>query len=233
VLKEDNLISWDGETPFSTVYDDIYYSKGSGVEEVEHVFLQPNRIRERFLEGETSIGELGFGTGLSFLVTWDVWIECGKKSPLNFYSVEKYPIDAKEFERIDGHWPDLKSLSSLLRLETSELEEGWNKFSFEDSSICLHLWVGDVNDFLNEMKKQSKKIDSWYLDGFSPSKNPEMWVGDVMSLVADCSIEGTTFSTFTSVGQVKRNLRQAGFQVEKIPGFGKKRDMLAGEKQSG
>lgn len=229
MLEKDPLVIWDGETPFSTIYDDIYYSKGSGIEEVEHVFIQPNRIRERFLEGVTTIGELGFGTGLSFLVTWKTWVECGKNLPLNFYSVEKYPIEAKEYEKIDSHWPELKSLSSLLRSKTCELEEGWNKFSFEDSSVCLHLWVGDVNDFLKEMKNQSIEINSWYLDGFSPSKNPEMWGIDIMNLVAICSKHETTFSTFTSVGQVKRNLRQAGFQVEKIPGFGKKRDMLAGE----
>ena len=225
-----NDIAWreDG-TPYSFLFDDVYFSSGSGPEEVKHVFIEPNQIEDRIQTDELSnIGELGFGTGLNFLMTWALYKTMNVNQTLNFYSVEKYPMNREQFQQAFISWPELKVFSDQL-LNKVDFEQGWNRIDFE--GMKLHLFIGDVQEFLNDLITEHSQMDVWFLDGFSPSKNPEMWNASTLLNVGIASKCKATFSTYTVVGQVRRDLIKAGFEVSKITGFGKKREMLFGIKQ--
>lgn len=227
-MNQPNDIVWvEDDTPYSTRFEDIYFSKGSGPAEVEHVFLKPNQIEQRLeAGGPLRIGELGFGTGLSFLMTWALQTKISPQARLDFYSVEKYPIQPEELSRTHEVWPDLKAPSLAFQSQWST-KPGWNHFTF--GQVRCHVYVGDVLDFLRELGEQKKTMQVWYLDGFAPAKNPQMWSREVLEQVGQGSTSGSTFSTYTVVGQVRRDLMKAGFQVEKIKGFENKREMLFGK----
>jgi len=209
-------------------FGDIYFSAAGGPEESEHVFVQPNGIVARFQRQQVlTVAELGFGTGLNFLVSWQAWLTNKKVGALHYYSVEKYPLNSRDLVKALEEWPQLNSLSRHLT-EVYQTNSKWQVLKFEAGAIELHLFIGDVNDFLEDLKQRQIKVEAWYLDGFSPSKNPEMWSVDVFSAMVDCSAQRATCSTFTAVGQVRRDLQSVGFEVEKIQGFGKKRTMLKG-----
>lgn len=93
--------------------------------------------------------------------------------------------------------------------------------------VALDLYIGDVNELL---PKQPAEIDAWFLDGFRPSSNPDMWNEHVLTQVARMTKTGGSFATFTAAGFVRRALVAAGFEVKKIPGFGRKREMSIGRK---
>jgi tRNA 5-methylaminomethyl-2-thiouridine biosynthesis bifunctional protein len=227
-MRQQGDIRWkeDG-TPYSHQFDDVYFSEGSGPGEVEHVFLKPNLVQQRLQEqDQLAIAELGFGTGLNFLMTWQMHEAVNSNSTLHFYSVEKYPMTLEQLSTSHEFWPGLSQFSQTL-LQQVKFETGWNVCSFDQ--VTLHLYIGDVQDFLDEMNALEATVDAWFLDGFAPSKNPDMWSLATLTKVGQISKSGTTFSTYTVVGQVRRDLMTAGFDVKKIPGYGKKREMLFGK----
>ncbi|WLD56776.1 bifunctional tRNA (5-methylaminomethyl-2-thiouridine)(34)-methyltransferase MnmD/FAD-dependent 5-carboxymethylaminomethyl-2-thiouridine(34) oxidoreductase MnmC [Salinispirillum sp. LH 10-3-1] len=212
--------------PFSPRFDDIYFSRQGGTDETRHVFLGNNNLPERFpteLGQWFTIGETGFGTGLNFITTLHIWRETPRASRLHFISVEKYPVSPTT----------LRALLLPLREELPEVDEflaqyhslvpGWNRLSFSDAELSL--FVGDALSGLNDI---DGVVDAWYLDGFTPAKNGDLWNPTIYHAMARLSRPGTTVATFTAALPVREGLNAAGFLAGKCPGFGLKRTMCRG-----
>lgn len=225
---------WKDGQPYSTLYQDVYFSRASGLEETRHVFLANNHLTERWQalkQPQFTICETGFGTGLNFLCAWQLWNETAPAdAALDFVSTEKYPLTPDELKQALALWPQLAKLSGQLLMKYQLLAPGWHKLVFEGGRVSLTLLIGDARETLPQLRAH---VDAWFLDGFAPAKNPEMWQQDLFDSMARLSHRATTFATFTSAGDVRRGLQAAGFEVRKVPGFGSKREMLAGQFRSG
>ena len=225
-------LSWQNGLPFSSRFDDVYFSAESGLEEARHVFLKGNRLDQRFAtlsnkQGFT-IGETGFGTGLNFLCAWQLFEKVAPEgASLDFFSTEKFPLDVDELRAALAIWPDLKPFYDELIQHWWRWVPGWNRWNFADGRVRLTLAIGDVDETLPQLPSGS--VDAWFLDGFSPSKNPEMWADSVLMQLARTSNTAATMATYTSAGWVRRGLQSAGFSVEKVPGYGRKREMVCGQ----
>lgn len=222
------ILQWRDQQPYSARFDDVYFSSDNGLLETEYVFLQGNQLADRWQQLSTpqfTIIETGFGTGLNFLCASQLWLETAPAdSSLHFISVEKYPLSLPEITAALELWPSLaQSKQFLLDQYPAMLSNG--TISVFDNRIQLTLLCGDASAELATLVCQA---DAWFLDGFAPAKNPEMWRPALFSHMARLSHAETTFATFTSAGEVRRNLMAAGFKVQKRAGFGKKREMLVG-----
>lgn len=213
----------------SLQYGDVYFSRSSGLDETRHVFLGHNQLPQRWRELEQNvftIAETGFGTGLNFLCAWQLWMACAPPAArLHFVSVEKHPLAPDDLARALALWPELGRESAALLAQYGMLAPGWHRLVFEQGRVTLTLIVGDVQTSLPLLRA---RVDAWFLDGFAPAKNPEMWQPALYAEMARLSHAATTFATFTSAGIVRRGLQQAGFAVDKVAGHGRKRDMLCG-----
>jgi len=224
-------LDWDEQgQPLSSTFGDVYFSRASGLDETRHVFLEHNALSERFAalpaDGQLCIGETGFGTGLNFLCAWQLFEKCAPAGArLHFVSVERYPLSAPDLQRALALWPELTRLSAALLEQYVALAPGFQRLVFAGGRVCLTLLIGDVLERLPEL---DARIDAWFLDGFSPAKNPEMWSPALFAELARLAAPGATLATFTSAGFVRRGLIEAGFAVQRVPGFGHKREMLAG-----
>ncbi|WP_295045552.1 tRNA (5-methylaminomethyl-2-thiouridine)(34)-methyltransferase MnmD [uncultured Paracoccus sp.] len=208
-------LDWrDGGVPVSTRFDDPYFSLGGGLAETRHVFLAGNGLPARLRPG-FHVAELGFGTGLNCLALAQV-----AQMPVVMTSFEAWPMSVPQLEQAHAAFPDLADLAAQLRA-------GWGGAAIRVGMVTLHLRIGDVAQTLPAWDGQA---DGWFLDGFSPAKNPEMWGDAIMAHVGRCTAPGGTFATYTAAGGVRRALDAAGFTVERRPGFGRKRHMSAGVK---
>ena len=227
-------ITWDEKgLPHSVAFDDKYFCELDGYAESLYTFCGGNQLIERFqkLNSETfTIGETGFGTGLNFLSAWQLFEKhASANSHLHFISLEKFPMTRNDLQRSLSVWKDLNREANQLVSQYDQIcSEG--EVQFLNGRITLTIVFDDVLNALDEMKKRSYAIDAWFLDGFAPSKNPEMWSLEVFKRLAAISHKETTLATFTCAGHVRRGLEEAGFQMEKAPGFGMKRHMLKGRK---
>jgi tRNA U34 5-methylaminomethyl-2-thiouridine-forming methyltransferase MnmC len=231
-------IVWEaGDTPLSIQFDDPYFAREDGRAETRHVFINANGLPERWQdEAQFTIAELGFGTGLNFFETLSLWQQQGLGSGpatgrhLKFVSFERFPMASADIERSLRAWPDLMPFVAAL-LEHWPPEDGEAVHTVEffeaDSSVTLELHLGDAN---RALPAWSGAADAWYLDGFSPAKNPELWGAGLMRAVYEHTRPNGTFATYTAAGFVRRNLIGAGFDVAKIPGYGRKRESLAGRR---
>ena len=214
--------------PRSKEFDDVYFSAQDGLAETRYVFLEKNNLPNAFAGRERfTVFETGFGTGLNFLATWKLFQEHAQPGQsLHFISVEKYPLRAlqiKEYlQPFALEFPE--ELNAFVNHYPETLSEGRHEIALS-SSVHLSLIIGDINDVMNDVKE---RVDCWFLDGFKPASNPDMWSEELFANMARLSKAGTHFATFTAAGFVKRGLRDAGFEVEKVRGFGTKRDMLTG-----
>lgn len=225
-------LEWlDGDMPFSTLFDDHFFARNDGRAECGHVFLGGNGLPERwFAGGDFTIGELGFGTALNFLETWRQWEDCRPDggAMLHFVSFEAYPMPAAALQRAIAAWPDLEPRAAAL------VDCGWGQavgpvFEWQaDDRTRLTVMVGDAADRLAAWQGCA---DAWFLDGFAPSRNPQMWSLPLMEQLAAKTVEQGTFASYTAAGWVRRNLQAAGFDVKKLPGYGGKREMIAGVKR--
>jgi tRNA U34 5-methylaminomethyl-2-thiouridine-forming methyltransferase MnmC len=214
-------VLWNaGSVPVSKQFDDPYFSLEDGLAETRHVFLRGNGLPERFLDG-MQIGELGFGTGLNFLTTVLEWQKSGLAGTLYFDSFEAFPMtqtDMKKaldpFEEFAGVAPHLLAVWSAQGCD-AEIVPG----------VRLHVHIGDARVRLPEW---SGAADAWFLDGFSPAKNPELWSERLLADVARHTRPWGTCATYSAAGVVRRGLQSAGFEVERIDGFGRKRHMTRG-----
>lgn len=221
-------IDWRDElTPVSARYGDIYWS--GGIEEKRHVFVAGNRIPERFAatEGSFVVGEIGFGFGLNFLLTATAWRENTRRGRLHYVAIDRHPVAADQLSKLYGRILNGRTrtfgerLISQYPLPTPGAHTRWI-----DDDICLTLVFGDVGTVLDNMVLTA---DAWYLDGFSPSLNPDVWNDKVYRQLADRSRPGTTLATYAVAGHVRRGLTTAGFRIERRPGYGNKAEMLAAE----
>ena len=219
-------IDWGaGEAgPRSIFFSDIYFS-GDGPEEARHVFLDGNALPTRFKgAGRIHIGELGFGTGLNLLVAWDAWRAAAKRegAALHFFSVEAFPLAGDDMARAHAHWPHLSDLAAMLQDRLPPVAPGFHHIALDDD-VALTLYYGDAFEGLS---RTTARMDAWFLDGFAPAKNPDMWRPDLMREISRLSAPGATLATFSVAGAVRRALTEAGFAIEKRPGYGRKREML-------
>ncbi|GAO93875.1 bifunctional tRNA (mnm(5)s(2)U34)-methyltransferase/FAD-dependent cmnm(5)s(2)U34 oxidoreductase [Pseudomonas syringae pv. actinidiae] len=225
------LIDWDEHgNPRSRDFSDVYFSTESGLDETRHVFLVQNDLRRRFTELPTGerliIGETGFGTGLNFLCAWQLFDECALDGArLHFVSVEKYPLSQGDLQRALVLWPELSRFADPLLEQYVAIHEGFQRLVFDNGRVTLTLLIGDALQMLPQL---DGKIDAWFLDGFAPAKNPEMWTPELFAELARLSTPGTTIGTFTSTGWVRRSLNAAGFKMKRVPGIGHKWEVLRG-----
>ena len=176
------------------------------------------------------IGELGFGVGINFLNSWKKFIEVSPaQSKLHYLSFEKRPFLQKDLSRVLSQYPSLLNESQELISKLPLNAKGLHRLSFAKGRVILSLIYGDLNETLDELKNPHVKYDAWFLDGFSPSKNPEMWSSEIASCLLKTSHSETTFSTYSVAGLVKKNFERANFSLSKLKGFGNKRSMLAGK----
>lgn len=214
--------------PRSKEFDDIYFSQEDGLAETEFVFLKGNNLPEAWSgQEEYTVAETGFGTGLNFLALWDLF-ESAEEKPerLNFISFEQYPLSVEEIKEALKPWGDRfgNKIDRMLDMYPLRIP-GVHSICLADN-VFLTLIFDDVNDAMPKLSGQG--IDTWFLDGFNPAKNPEMWTQTVFDSMARLSNDRASFATFTAAGFVRRGLQDAGFFVEKTEGFGRKRERLIG-----
>lgn len=218
-------LEFDAEgLPWSSRFGDHYYSRNDGRAETAHVFLAGNGLPQRWeAHNHFTIGELGFGTGLNFVETWHRWTRTRRSGQkLDFISLEAHPVDRASIARALSAWPELDPLSQSL-VEKWPIASGG--FVILDAQTRLMVLLEDVETALNNFPQA---VDAWYLDGFAPARNPDMWSKAVAAGLVANSGPGTTLASYTSAGWVRRNLAETGFSIQKRPGFGTKRDMIVG-----
>lgn len=224
-------IDWDDlGRPVSRAYGDVYFA-ASGLEETRHVFIDQNNLSERFAalpeHGRLVIGETGFGTGLNFFCAWQLFNELAPATArLHFTSVEKYPLSQADLARALALWPELAALTQPLLAQYVGIHQGFQRLLFDNGRVTLTLLIGDA---LEQLPELDGPIDAWFLDGFAPAKNPEMWTPELFAELARLAAPGCTLGTFTSTGWVRRGLIAAGFKMKRIPGIGKKWEVLRGQ----
>ncbi|TCK07110.1 bifunctional tRNA (5-methylaminomethyl-2-thiouridine)(34)-methyltransferase MnmD/FAD-dependent 5-carboxymethylaminomethyl-2-thiouridine(34) oxidoreductase MnmC [Marinobacterium mangrovicola] len=223
-------VEWQEDTPVSVEFDDIYFNKAGGRAETEHVFLNANQLTPRWQQlrprDHFCIAETGFGTGLNFLCARDLWLKTAPADAhLHFFSCEKYPLCRNDLQTALEHWPEFKVACDHLVAGWPPAAEGFYTLEFDGGRVTLTLALGDAANMLAAF---DGTVDAWFLDGFAPSRNPDMWSEALFNEIANHSATGTTFGTFTAAGIVRRGLADSGFKVAKAAGFGQKRDMLTG-----
>ncbi|MCP2019956.1 UNVERIFIED_ORG: tRNA 5-methylaminomethyl-2-thiouridine biosynthesis bifunctional protein [Pseudomonas reinekei] len=225
-------LDWDDQgRPYSRVFDDVYFSDKSGLDETCYVFIEQNRLAERFAAlpegGRLVIGETGFGTGLNFLCAWQVFEQHAAASArLHFVSVEKYPLSPADLQRALALWPELKVFADQLLEQYVAIHQGFQRLTLDHGRVTLTLLIGDA---LEQLPQLDARIDAWFLDGFAPAKNPDMWTAELFAELARLAAPGASISTFTSTGWVRRLLNAAGFKMKRTPGIGHKWEILRGE----
>ena len=213
-------IEWrDGDVPVASRFDDPYFSLENGLAETRHVFHAGNGLPERFRDG-FRVAELGFGTGLNCLATLMAWRAAGVPGTLHYTAFEAFPMPVEAMERALAAFPELGDLSG-------ELLAQWRTDGapIRLEGMELTLILGDARATLPAW---AEAADAWFLDGFSPAKNPEMWGPALMGEVARHMAPGGTLATYTAAGDVRRALAASGVGVERVPGYGRKRHMTKG-----
>lgn len=213
--------------PVSSRFGDVYFSRENGLAETAHVFHAGCDLPGAWANRKTFvIGETGFGTGLNFLATWDLWRRSRPVGGvLHYVSVEGFPIGRGALSQALKPFRDLAPLSRQLVDAYPSPGPGHHRIWFPRDGVCLTLVIGEVEEALRGISAQ---MDAWFLDGFAPSKNPGMWSEEVISQIARLSRPGTRLASFTAAGMVRRRLQAAGFDIRKRPGFGSKWSCIAG-----
>ena len=208
-------LDWrDGTIPVSRRFDDPYFSLNGGLEETRYVFLAGNDLPARLVPG-FHVAELGFGTGLNLLALAQV-----ATVPVRFTSFEAYPMSVAELARAHAAFPELAALAA-------ELRDGWPRRRFSVGRVEAEIVEADARQALPAW---AGRADAWFLDGFSPARNPELWGEALMAEVGRHTAPGGSFATYTAAGHVRRALAAAGFAVARVPGFAGKRHMSRGQR---
>lgn len=212
-------------TPWSARFGDVYHSNEGGLGQSRHVFLGGNYLparwqhRERFV-----IVETGFGLGLNFLATWAAWrADPARCERLHFISIEKHPLHADDLARAHAQWPELSELAARLREHWPALTPGMHRLWLEDGRVALTLIFSDASRALAQLEARA---DAFYLDGFSPARNPELWSARLCHQIAAIANADATLATWSVAGAVRRQLEYARWHVERVPGYGGKQHML-------
>lgn len=205
-------IEWRGAVPVSNRFDDPYFSLAGGLAETRHVFLAGNDLPARLRPG-FHIAETGFGTGLNLLALAQV-----AQAPVRFTSFEAFPLVAEELARAHAAFPELAALAAQLRA-------GWGATRMQVGQVTAEVILGDARETLPVWPGRA---DAWFLDGFSPARNPELWSDALLAEIGRHTAPGGSFATYTAAGHVRRGLEAAGFEVARSPGFAGKRHMSRG-----
>ena len=233
------------KVPVSGEFGDVYFSHADGLAETRHVFLTHNQLPERLSklapQQSFTIAELGFGTGLNLLATWLLWRQLRRTHPhlatarLHFITTEKHPIPLADLTKILALWgqraPELTELITPFLDAYPPLVAGCHRLNFFADNLTVDLWFGDAASSLTKLSldKSSEPapfVDAWFLDGFAPSCNSTLWAENIFAQVQRLSRPSTTAATYSCAGVVKRALRASGFEISKVKGFGRKREML-------
>ncbi|WGY47560.1 bifunctional tRNA (5-methylaminomethyl-2-thiouridine)(34)-methyltransferase MnmD/FAD-dependent 5-carboxymethylaminomethyl-2-thiouridine(34) oxidoreductase MnmC [Vibrio sp. ABG19] len=232
-------LGWnEAGTPVSDQFDDVYFSNVNGLEETRYVFLTQNHLPQRWHEHDQRrfvIAETGFGTGLNFLAAWQWFDKFRQQNPqatlqqLHFISFEKFPLSRADLVQAHQAWPELADYARQLHQHYPPAVPECHRIVLADGAVTLDLWFGDIKDCMPGVPVPEKGlVDAWFLDGFAPSKNPEMWNQNLFNGMAMMAKQDCTCATFTAAGFVRRGLIEAGFDMKKVKGFGTKREMIAG-----
>lgn len=238
-------LEWQGDTPRATDYQDIYFLPEQGLAESDYVFLQHNRLAERWQQLAASsspnkiftLAETGFGSGLNFLASWRLWEQSAPADwQLHYISTEKHPLTPEDLARALGALPELTPWVQPLLANYPLLIAGQHLLKFQQGRVNLHLLLGDTCDGLEQLRASDHPafdhsgptVNAWFLDGFAPSRNPSMWNDTLYRLIRDLSETGTSLATFTAASDVRRGLERQGFKLSRPKGFGSKRNMLCG-----
>ncbi len=221
-------VEWQGAVPVSRDYGDVYFSPRDGLAESRYVFLRHNGLPERWAGVRRFvIAETGFGGGLNFLAASQAWLESADQHAcLHYVAVEKHPLQPADIARVLATWPELSALSAELLRRHPPLVPGLHRLHLFGGRVVLNLYFMDVTEWLGELDLQA---DAWFLDGFAPAKNPDMWSAETLQRIGTLTAAGGSFSTFTAAGDVRRRLQAAGFEVSKAEGYAGKREMLHGK----
>lgn len=216
-MDDQNALSWrDGHVPVSTRFDDPYYSLQGGLDEARHVFLAGNDLPQRLRDG-FHIAELGFGTGLNLLAALALWRQNAVPGQMHFTTFEAYPLPAADMIRAQSAFSELAPLADEL---APYWHSGAQQITLPD--LCFTLIQGDARSTLPHWSGQA---DAWFLDGFSPAKNPELWEPALLAEVARHTSPDGTAATYSAAGHVRRALDGVGLTTTRVPGFGRKRHM--------
>lgn len=226
ILPATLSLAADG-TPCSPRFDDVYHTADGGPEQARHVYLTGNGLPAAWRGHDTySILETGFGLGLNFLVTWAAWRADPQRCPrLHFVSVEKFPFRREDLQRLHARWPDFADLSAGLLAQWPPLTAGMHRLHFDDGAVTLTLVFGDAAEQLSRL---SGRFNAFYLDGFAPAKNPDMWTPELFRSLSRLARPDATLATYAAAGFVRRGLNACGFAVVRHDGYGGKLHMLAG-----
>lgn len=220
-------LSWQAGTPHARDIGDIYYNPEDGLAESRHVFAEGLDLITCWAGRDSyTLCELGFGTGLNFLLTWSLWEEAGRPCRLCYVGVEGFPLARADLERALGAFPVLAEKARSLLAQWPPPYPGFHRLVFAGGRIQLTLILADVQEALAALRAP---VDGWYLDGFAPDRNPQMWDAAVFGRMAALSRPGARVASFSVAGRVRRGLEEAGFAVTRRPGFGRKRHALAAE----
>lgn len=223
-------IDWQASTPVAADFDDVYFSRGQGREETRYVFIEHNDLPRRWQNWTQAraftVGETGLGTGLNLLLAMQTFLQVAPpEARLHWVSTELHPLTPDDLRQAQQSWPELAEYAASFQAQYPLAIAGFHRLQIHPR-ITVDLLLGDA---ATNLAGVLGRVDAWFLDGFAPSKNPDMWTDDLFQALARASHAETTFATFTSAGLVKRGLKAAGFTLRKVPGFGRKREMLCGQ----
>ena len=226
-LEPAQLIIDDEGTPISETYGDIYHSAAGGDAQARHVFLAGNGLPARWQGRENfTILETGFGLGINFMATWLAWRnDSSRCATLQFISLEKHPFSVSDLAVAHAAWPEFAPLAKEVQEHWPSLVAGEHRLELDGGRVILTLVFGDAVETLPALETT---VDAFYLDGFSPARNPDLWSPALCRSLAHLAVEGATLATWSVAGPVRRALIDAGFVVEKRRGFAGKRQMLVG-----
>ncbi|WP_394260922.1 tRNA (5-methylaminomethyl-2-thiouridine)(34)-methyltransferase MnmD [Moraxella boevrei] len=220
--------------PVSADFGDVYFCKENGLNESRYVFIEQNNLQQRLenLDDYQTfvIGEVGFGTGLNVLAVWQLWQKIVQQNPntnsrLHIITTEKFPLKRQDLQQALSIWQELTPFSEQLLANYPPPLAGCHRLNFWQDRLTLDLWLGDACDSLSQLIGQ-QKVDAWFLDGFAPACNSELWAENLFNQIKQLSKPTTTLATFSVASLVKNNLKNQGFNLKKVKGFGKKREML-------
>lgn len=215
-------------TLFSPRYGDIYHSRQGGLDQARHVFLAGNGLPARWIKRPRFvILETGFGIGLNFLATLQAWRAAGGPGGrrLNYVAVEKHPFRLNDLAQLHRRWPELAPLALELQGQWPLPLPGLHRLDLGDA--VLTLGFGDAGDVLPQLELAA---DAIYLDGFAPDRNPDLWSESVVAQLHRLAAAGATLATWSTAGEIRRRLASADFVLQRVPGFGSKREMLVGQR---
>ncbi|WP_028117497.1 bifunctional tRNA (5-methylaminomethyl-2-thiouridine)(34)-methyltransferase MnmD/FAD-dependent 5-carboxymethylaminomethyl-2-thiouridine(34) oxidoreductase MnmC [Ferrimonas senticii] len=234
-------IDWSNPAaPLASDFGDFYFSKKDGVAETDYVFIQHNQLPQRWQQHPRDhfcVMETGFGTGLNLMVLWRHFRTFRREHPdascqrLHFVSFEKYPLSATDLSRAQRQWPEFAEMATQIRAAYPMIIQGCHRMVLDNGAVTVDLWFGDLLEQLPNLSAgQHGVADAWFLDGFSPNKNPLMWQDSLYAEMARLSRADATVATFTAASAVRKGLIAEGFAMQKDKGFRGKREMIFGQR---